>query len=258
MPDPIVAKELYDLHWGGVNCYPTWDQTPEGLEGRRYFRVDTADPEKVLTALNVPALWDAHPRTPPGVGLNVPIVQSINQMRNPEGAGFIVEVVYRPATPGTRNPDDDAEDFTAFIDFEPSADQETVRSDVLTGSPIKETTVQASRLEIIVTTYRTDYIAALSAHLAMLDKVNSNAVTFPAPRGMTTRYTAPARTLLAKPWRAEPVGRGLMKLTIPFGITEPDGWRYRWPREGEDGQVNQIDTNDIYKLTTYQTGALWI
>ena len=257
MADPIVAKELYDLQWGGVNCYPSWQQTPEGLEGRRYFRVFTDEPEEALSALGIPGMWETHPRTPPGVGPNVPVVQALSFFRNPQGAGFIVEATYRPTTPGTSNPDDGAEDGDAFTEVRESTDQVTIRQDVINGDPIPETSIEASKLELIVTCYKASVSAAISAWVNLANKVNTNAVTFPAFRGSTEQVTAVADQLFARNMAIEPASGGLQKITLTFGYGPVKAWKLRWIEEDDEGVPVLGHENDIAPRATFNTGAFW-
>ena len=258
MADPILATELRDRAFGGRDCYPKIFETPAGLSAVRYFLVNGVANEKdVLLALNLPNMWDNHPDLPNTNGLNYPAVQR-RSIEKIGGSAFVVEIGYEPVTPGTNDPDESAEDNTAFTEPRDSTDQATVRTDVVNGTdPIPETSVEASKLDLVVTCYKTSVLAALSAWAAIANKVNTNTVTFPAFRGSTERVQAAADQLLARSMSIEPVGRGLQKITITFGYGPTKAWKLRWIEEDENGEPFLGHENDIYERTNFATGAFW-
>lgn len=258
MADPIVATELRDRDFGGFDAYPKIFETPAGLSAVRFFKVNGVANEKdVLLALGLPNLWDAHPDLPATSGLNYPVVQR-REVAKVGGSCFLVTIGYEPVTPGIVNPDESAEDNTAFTEPRESTDQTTIRADAITGDPIPETSVEASKLDLVVTCYKASVTGALAAWAAIANKVNSNAVTFPAFRGSTERITAAADQLFARSMAIEPVGRGLQKITITFGYGPPKCWQLRWSEEDEQGQPVLSHENNLYPRATFNTGAFWV
>ena len=258
MADPIQATELRARDFGGFDAYPKIFETPTGLSAVRFFRVNGVYNEKdVLLAMGLPNLWEAHPDLPATNGLNVPVVQR-REVVKVGGACFLVTVTYEPVTPGQSNPDDTAEDNTAFTEPRESTDQATIRADAINGDPIPETSIEASKLDLVVTCYKTSVNGALAAWAAIANKVNTNAVVFPAFRGSTEQITAAADQLLARSMAIEPVGRGLQKVTITFGYGPTNCWKLRWTEEDDEGQPFASHQNDLYLRTAFNTGAFWL
>lgn len=250
---PITAKELFDHQFFGRDCYPKVRSAFEGTYATRYFRVDTHEPSLVMTAMNLPATFEP-------LAFDASSVVFGLDAEKLGGEVYLVTVTYEPVQAGIRDPDVTAEDGLAFTLVEEQVDQAVIRVDAVDGiTPIPETTIQANKIELVVTSYKSSVLGVMQAWNAIRNRINSNTVQFPNFRFSSEHETAPPRTLLASHIAIDPVKAlpTLMKLTMRFAYTEPDGHDLVWFTENEEGVPQTGHLNKRYPQVSYNVGGLW-
>ncbi len=251
-----MAIECFQRDLFGLEAYPRVRLSYEGASATRHFRVNTKNPELALTAMNLPGMWDVHPRVPPEWSANPCVVQGYD-VQIIAGETCLVSVIYDPVTPGNRNPDDTAEDNTAYTTFQESTDQITVRADI-DGNSMQEKQIEANTIELSIVCYRRLVIPSLSAWATMRNKINQNSITLPPFLQSTERILANPEELLARHLAHETVGRGLQKLTLRLAYAPAGAFKHRYTNEDlENPNLATSSERDVYPSVNFPTGAFW-
>lgn len=249
---PPTAVERFDRDKG---WFPQVSDDTNGLQGTRFFMVDTDDPVDWINASGLPARGDPFP------GVPLLLVQSRRptviggRLNATSKAWSIVEVGY-----GTEaaNADSQAEDGAKYSEFSTSTQQVQVIT-AANGSPIPPAQREVNTAEVKVTAYRSS-LNALAAFIGIQNKINSNAVDLPALQGLIgSGLTAAPGQLLARSVSVTAVRSNLVKVVYTFGYGPVDAFKVSYRYQDADGNsVAPTYFADVQGTVAYPAaGVLW-
>lgn len=241
--------------------YPWLNKTSKGYYGARFYRADTADPVEAANALGLPALGSTFSADPELADcILVSIKQDFQGGRDSASSKgtMFYDLEYQPRSVAPI--DSVAQLDTSHSEMSSTTTQVRVRS-TAGGSParIPETSAEAGTVELLVRSYKNTR-AALSAFVAIKNKINSNSVAIPASRSVPgTGFTATAGQLIARDFSERIVRDGLIEFTFTFGYGPAGSFLYRYQPEDQNGNpVGSAQTVDIQGTVAYPApGVLW-
>lgn len=224
-----------------------------GYHARRFYTVNTEDPEQAVMATGLPAYGDPHPDLPNCFVTRVEPVVSFGA----SGGGWS-EVSVQYDAPSSGSGGDTATVGTAWTSLSQSVTQQPIRF-AADGSVIPETSREVNTTELVVRAYTNDVVTKIALFQAMANKVNNNTVTFPYLEGLNVPLVVPARQLLARTVSVRSVRTGLVEVNYTFGYGPTGSFEFTYQPEDENGAaLGPPVTKKIYPEVAFSgAGVLW-
>lgn len=214
----ISAIELRDRNLG---AYPDLTVSPQGMSGRRFYRVNSIDPDEVanLIGAGIPGVgtpWSAQRPTTIATGYSM---RCMGGQDTPTSSGLtIVEVQYSPLSLEVGNA---AAPVGAKWSEIAVSTQQISAVETVTGTPLPPSagiSAEASVVELKVTGVRAN-LNTLQTFFGILNRINSNPVDIPGVRGfLGGGFTAQPGELLARGIGFEPIDENRVRAVYTFGL----------------------------------------